>query len=67
MGAMQQPHVAHDAAGSRFIPAGDLTSEVLPSLKSSSKCGGVMLWSNCCDDLTECNKAMKQGGRMCIL
>ncbi|KAK7251880.1 hypothetical protein RIF29_35467 [Crotalaria pallida] len=33
------------AAGSGFIPASDLTSNVLPSIKTSPKYGGVMLWS----------------------
>ena len=33
------------AAGSGFIPACDLTSQVLPAIKDSSKYGGVMLWS----------------------
>ncbi|KAI4328424.1 hypothetical protein L6164_020781 [Bauhinia variegata] len=33
------------AAGSGFIPAADLTSQVLPAIKSSAKYGGVMLWS----------------------
>ncbi|KAK8916591.1 Acidic endochitinase [Platanthera zijinensis] len=33
------------AAQSGFIPAGDLTSTVLPAVKGSSKYGGVMLWS----------------------
>ncbi|KAG9155063.1 hypothetical protein Leryth_011048 [Lithospermum erythrorhizon] len=36
---------APDAAGSGFIPVGDLTSDVLPALKGSAKYGGVMLWS----------------------
>ncbi|KAL0374460.1 UNVERIFIED_CONTAM: Acidic endochitinase [Sesamum radiatum] len=35
---------AQAAAGSGFIPAGVLTSEVLPAIKGSSKYGGVMLW-----------------------
>ncbi|XP_043693765.1 hevamine-A-like [Telopea speciosissima] len=34
-----------DAAGSGFIPADVLTSQVLPVTKASSKYGGVMLWS----------------------
>ncbi|XP_051117671.1 acidic endochitinase-like [Andrographis paniculata] len=33
------------AAGSGFVPAGDLTSQVLPEIKDSGKYGGVMLWS----------------------
>ncbi|KAK8928471.1 hypothetical protein KSP39_PZI017896 [Platanthera zijinensis] len=34
-----------DAAGSGFIPSGELTSTVLPVVKGLSKYGGVMLWS----------------------
>ncbi|XP_042477170.1 hevamine-A-like [Macadamia integrifolia] len=34
-----------DAAGSGFIPADVLTSQVLPVTKTYSKYGGVMLWS----------------------
>jgi len=33
------------AAGSGFIPADVLTSEILPVIKESPKYGGVMLWS----------------------
>lgn len=33
-----------DAAGSGFIPADVLTSQVLPAIKSSPKYGGVMIW-----------------------
>lgn len=33
------------AAGTGFISASDLTSKVLPAIKSSAKYGGVMLWS----------------------
>ncbi|KAI4328511.1 hypothetical protein L6164_020861 [Bauhinia variegata] len=33
------------AAGSGFISATDLTSQVLPAIKASDKYGGVMLWS----------------------
>ncbi|KAA8520705.1 hypothetical protein F0562_015023 [Nyssa sinensis] len=36
---------ASNAAGSGFIPADVLVSQVLPSIKSSPKYGGVMLWS----------------------
>lgn len=36
---------APEAAGSGFIPANDLTSQVLPAIKGSKKYGGVMLWS----------------------
>lgn len=34
-----------EAAGSGFIPVPDLTSEVLPIIKSFDKYGGIMLWS----------------------
>ena len=34
-----------DAAGSGFIPADALKSQVLPTIKNSAKYGGVMLWS----------------------
>lgn len=43
---------APQAAGSGFIPAGDLTSQVLPAIKGSSNYGGVMLWSKYFDDQT---------------
>lgn len=38
------------AAGSGFIPADVLTSEILPVIKKSPKYGGVMLWSKYWDD-----------------
>ncbi|XP_020259646.1 acidic endochitinase-like [Asparagus officinalis] len=50
---------APDAAGSGFIPTGDLTSKVLPVLKRSKKYGGVMLWSKYYDDQTGYSKAIK--------
>lgn len=50
---------APDAAGSGYIPAGDLTSRVLPMLKRSNKYGGVMLWSKYYDDETGYSKAIK--------
>lgn len=50
---------APDAAGSGFIPADDLTSKVLPSLKDSSKYGGVMLWSKYYDDQTGYSSSIK--------
>ncbi|XP_073111333.1 hevamine-A-like [Elaeis guineensis] len=50
---------APDAAGSGFIPIGDLKSQVLPALKKSSKYGGVMLWSKYYDDQTGYSKAIK--------
>ncbi|KAF5464394.1 hypothetical protein F2P56_014471 [Juglans regia] len=36
---------APEAAGSGYIPPDVLNSDVLPAIKSSSKYGGVMLWS----------------------
>ena len=36
---------APDAAGSGFIPVGDLISTVLPAINDSAKYGGVILWS----------------------
>lgn len=36
---------APEAAGSGYIPPDVLKSEVLPSIKTSPKYGGVMLWS----------------------
>ncbi|XP_008791958.2 hevamine-A-like [Phoenix dactylifera] len=50
---------APDAAGSGFIPVGDLKSQVLPALKKSTKYGGVMLWSKYYDDQTGYSKAIK--------
>ncbi|XP_058106589.1 acidic endochitinase-like [Magnolia sinica] len=50
---------APEAAGSGFIPTGDLTSKVLPLLKDSSKYGGVMLWSKYYDDQTGYSSAIK--------
>ncbi|XP_058106588.1 acidic endochitinase-like [Magnolia sinica] len=50
---------APEAAGSGFIPTGDLTSKVLPLLKDSSKYGGVMLWSKYYDDQTGYSAAIK--------
>ncbi|XP_058096015.1 acidic endochitinase-like [Magnolia sinica] len=44
---------ASDAAPSGgFIPAATLTGQVLPAIKSSSKYGGVMLWSRYYDTLS---------------
>ncbi|KAF8412172.1 hypothetical protein HHK36_000131 [Tetracentron sinense] len=50
---------APQAAGSGFIPAGDLTSKVLPAIKGSSKYGGVMLWSKYYDDLSGYSSSIK--------
>lgn len=36
---------APEAAGSGYIPPDVLNNDVLPAIKSSSKYGGVMLWS----------------------
>ncbi|KAL5995299.1 hypothetical protein ACLOJK_025357 [Asimina triloba] len=47
------------AAGSGFIPVDDLTSQVLPLLKSSGNYGGVMLWSKYYDDQTGYSSAIK--------
>jgi chitinase len=40
------------AAGSGFIPADVLTSQILPVIKKSRKYGGVMLWSRFFDGQT---------------
>lgn len=50
---------APDAAGSGFIPVGDLTSTVLPAIKGSDKYGGVMLWSKYYDDQTGYSSSIK--------
>ncbi|KAK4339344.1 hypothetical protein RND71_040806 [Anisodus tanguticus] len=50
---------APDAAGSGFIPVGDLTSQVLPAIKGSAKYGGVMLWSKYYDDQTGYSSSIK--------
>ncbi|XP_042410856.1 acidic endochitinase-like [Zingiber officinale] len=50
---------APEAAGSGFIPAGDLTSQVLPEIKGSKKYGGIMLWSKYYDDLTGYSSSVK--------
>uniref|UniRef100_A0A0D9V037 chitinase n=1 Tax=Leersia perrieri TaxID=77586 RepID=A0A0D9V037_9ORYZ len=48
------------AAGSGFIPVGSLESQVLPALKTSSKYGGVMLWSRYYDDQDGYSSAIKK-------
>lgn len=48
-----------EAAGSGFIPANDLISQVLPAIKSSSKYAGVMLWSKYYDDQSGYSSAIK--------
>ncbi|WKA05890.1 hypothetical protein VitviT2T_023826 [Vitis vinifera] len=50
---------APEAAGSGFIPVADLTSTVLPAIKGSAKCGGVMLWSKYYDDQTGYSSSIK--------
>ncbi|CAN1174521.1 Acidic endochitinase [Linum perenne] len=50
---------APDAAGSGFIPANDLESQILPAIKDTSKYGGVMLWSKYYDDKTGYSKSIK--------
>ncbi|KAM3333917.1 hypothetical protein ACQJBY_028779 [Aegilops geniculata] len=48
-----------DAAGTGFVPAGKLTSRVLPLIKGSPRYGGVMLWSKFYDDRTGYSSAIK--------
>lgn len=48
-----------EAAGSGFIPADDLTSQVLPAIKGSHKYGGVMLWSKYYDDQSGYSASIK--------
>lgn len=43
-----------------FVPADVLTSQVLPSIKSSYKYGGVMLWSKQYDKDNEYSNAIKE-------
>ncbi|KAG6525422.1 acidic endochitinase-like [Zingiber officinale] len=50
---------APEAAGSGYIPPDDLISKVLPIVKSSSKYGGIMLWSKYYDDLTGYSSKVK--------
>ncbi|XP_042020289.1 acidic endochitinase-like [Salvia splendens] len=47
------------AAGSGFIPANDLTSQVLPAIKGSTKYGGVMLWDKYHDDQSGYSSSIK--------
>ncbi|XP_014493423.1 acidic endochitinase-like [Vigna radiata var. radiata] len=47
-----------DAAESGFIPADVLTSQVLPTIKGSSKYGGVMLWDRFNDGQSEYSDAI---------
>ncbi|OEL18307.1 Acidic endochitinase [Dichanthelium oligosanthes] len=48
-----------DAAGTGFVPAGELNSHVLPLIRGSPKYGGVMLWSKYYDDRTGYSSAIK--------
>ncbi|XP_042496124.1 acidic endochitinase-like [Macadamia integrifolia] len=48
-----------DAAGSGFIPADVLTSQILPVIKTSPKYGGVMLWSRYYDLLSGYSSSIK--------
>ncbi|KAL6291595.1 hypothetical protein ACE6H2_009105 [Prunus campanulata] len=50
---------APQAAGSGFIPATDLNSQILPAIKNSAKYGGVMLWSKYYDDITGYSSSIK--------
>ncbi|GLJ20986.1 hypothetical protein SUGI_0383570 [Cryptomeria japonica] len=47
------------AAGSGFIPAATLISNVLPQIKTSSKYGGLMLWNKYYDEQTGYSTAIK--------
>ncbi|KAI7747578.1 hypothetical protein M8C21_004148, partial [Ambrosia artemisiifolia] len=47
------------AAGSGYIPVGDLTSKVLPAIKGSAKYGGVMLWDKYYDDQSGYSSSIK--------
>ncbi|KAE8675202.1 Acidic endochitinase [Hibiscus syriacus] len=47
------------AAGSGFIPVADLTSQVLPAIKDSSKYEGIMLWSRYYDEQSGYSSAIK--------
>ncbi|KAL2497791.1 Acidic endochitinase [Abeliophyllum distichum] len=48
-----------EAAGSGFVPANDLTSQILPAIKGSAKYGGVMLWSKYYDDQSGYSASIK--------
>ncbi|KAJ9679658.1 hypothetical protein PVL29_021552 [Vitis rotundifolia] len=47
------------AAGSGFMPANVLTSQILPVIKRSPKYGGVMLWSKYYDDQSGYSSTIK--------
>ncbi|KAF6154704.1 hypothetical protein GIB67_002927 [Kingdonia uniflora] len=55
LGVPTAPH----AFGSNFIPASNLSSNVLPTIKGSNKYGGVMLWSMYYDDLDGYSSSIK--------
>ena len=50
---------ASAAAGSGFVPASVLTSQILPMIKRSPKYGGVMLWSKYYDDQSGYSSTIK--------
>ncbi|KAI3520269.1 hypothetical protein L1887_09581 [Cichorium endivia] len=50
------------AAGSGYIPPNDLKSSILPSIKSSPKYGGVMLWNRFFDQQNRYSEAIKNSG-----
>ncbi|GLJ20974.1 hypothetical protein SUGI_0383350 [Cryptomeria japonica] len=50
-----------EAAGSGFIPADRLISDVLPQIKKSHNYGGVMLWSEYYDEQTGYSLAIVEG------
>ncbi|GFP81053.1 acidic endochitinase [Phtheirospermum japonicum] len=43
--------MAAEDIASGYIPAGVLTSEIIPEIRKSSKYGGVMLWSKYWDEV----------------
>ncbi|GLJ21056.1 hypothetical protein SUGI_0384670 [Cryptomeria japonica] len=47
------------AAGSGFLPAATLKSNVLPQIQKSSKYAGVMLWSKFYDEQTQYSSSLK--------
>uniref|UniRef100_A0ACD5VX35 Uncharacterized protein n=1 Tax=Avena sativa TaxID=4498 RepID=A0ACD5VX35_AVESA len=53
------PASVKGAADTGFVPAGELTSQVLPLIKGSPKYGGVMLWSKFYDDHSGYSSAIK--------
>ncbi|GLT79711.1 hypothetical protein SLA2020_511880 [Shorea laevis] len=53
------PAAPEAASSGGFIPVNDLTSQVLPAVKGSSKYGGVTLWSKYYDDQTGYSSSIK--------